>query len=149
MIYSELSEFLSDAPAPYYCEFKASDIGQCPYKICDDSVSPRHFLGVNNANEIEAILSDREGHFLHEFIDEDGPLCPIIDFDLPHEVFDTIEPKLMCKEILDSLILAFRKTCLEIYLKWDPKTIVIASSSNAKKISYHISTFGIRLSNIV
>ncbi|CAB4384657.1 unnamed protein product [Rhizophagus irregularis] len=54
---SSLSEFL-DAP---------------PYTIGD------------NADEIEAILSDREGHSLHEFIDGDEPLRPIIDFDLPRE----------------------------------------------------------------
>jgi hypothetical protein len=57
---SELSEFL-DAPAPYYCGFKASDIGASLYKIRDDSVKPKHFLGADNADEIEAILSDREG----------------------------------------------------------------------------------------
>ncbi|CAB4390089.1 unnamed protein product [Rhizophagus irregularis] len=108
----------------------------------------RGHIGADNADEIEAILSDREGHSLHEFIDGDEPLQPIIDFDLPQEVLDTIEPKLTRKEILDSLILAFRKTCLEIYPKWDPKTIVIASSSGAKKISYHILTFGMRLPNI-
>src|SRR5207249_10932456 len=51
------------------------------------------------------------------------------------------------KEVLDSLILAFRKTCLEIFPKWDPKTIAIASSSNVKKMSYHISTFDMKLKN--
>ncbi|CAI2192780.1 4644_t:CDS:2, partial [Funneliformis geosporum] len=56
------------------------------YKIWDDSVRPRHFLGADNEDEIEAILSDREGHSLHEFIDGDEPLRPIIDFDLPREV---------------------------------------------------------------
>src|SRR6266498_4485095 len=132
---------------PYYCRFKASDIGACFYKICDDSIRLRHFLGADNMDEIEAILSDHEGHSLHEFIDGDEPLRPIIDFDLPREVYDSIEPKLTGKEILESLILAFRKTCLEIFLKWDPKTIAIASSSNAKKMSYHISTFGMRLKN--
>src|SRR6266498_790529 len=148
MIQSELSEFF-DAPfAPYYCGFKASDIGACLYKIRDDSVRPRHFLGADNEDEIEAILSDREGHSLHEYIDGDKPLRPIIDFDLPQEVLDTIEPKLTCKEVLDSLILAFRKICLEIFPKWDPKTIVIVSSNNAKKMSLHISTFGMRLKNI-
>ncbi|GBB88942.1 hypothetical protein RclHR1_15570002 [Rhizophagus clarus] len=109
MIQSELSEFLSDTPAPYYYRFKASDIGASLYKIRDDSVRPRHFLGADNADEIEAILSDREGHFLHEFIDGDEPLWSIIDFDLPQKVLDTIELKLTRKEILDSLILAFRK----------------------------------------
>ena len=116
MIQSELSEFLN-APVPYYCEFKPSNIGASLYKIRDDSVKPRHFLGADNADEIEAILSDREGHSLHEIIDGDEPLRPIIDFDLPREVYDSIEPKLTGKEILDSLILAFRKTCLEIFSK--------------------------------
>ncbi|UZO28454.1 uncharacterized protein OCT59_021976 [Rhizophagus irregularis] len=133
MTQSELSEFL-DAPAPFYCGFKASDIGQCLYKIRDDSVRPRHFLGADNEDEIEASL-EREGHSLHEFIDGDEPLRPIIDFDLPQEVLDTIEPKLTRKEILDSLILGFRKTCLEIFPKWDYKTLTIASSSDAKKMS--------------
>src|ERR1043165_31980 len=104
--------------APYYCGFKAFDIGQYFYKICDDSIRPRHFLGVNNTDEIEAILSDHEGHSFHEFIDVDEPLRPIIDFDLLQEVLDIIESKLTCKEVLDSLILAFKKTCLKIFPKW-------------------------------
>ncbi|CAI2199930.1 17651_t:CDS:1, partial [Funneliformis geosporum] len=49
--------------------FKAKDIGECLYKIHDDSIRPRHFLGVDNKDEIEAILSDCEGHFLYEYID--------------------------------------------------------------------------------
>jgi len=63
-------------------------------------------------------------------------------------VLDTIEPKLTYKKVLDSLILAFRKTYLEIFPKWNPKTITIVSSSDAKKMSYHISIFDMRLSNI-
>ncbi|CAI2192975.1 4738_t:CDS:1, partial [Funneliformis geosporum] len=63
----------------------------------------------DNADEIEAILSEREGHSLHEFIDGDEPLRPIIDFDLPQEVLDTIEPKLTHKEVRDSLILALER----------------------------------------
>src|ERR1043166_1435947 len=102
MTRSDLSEFF-DASAPYYCGFKASDIGQCQYKIRDDSVRPRHFLGADNEDGIEAILSEREGHSLHEFIDGDEPLWPIIDFDLPREVYDSIEPKLTGKEIQDLL----------------------------------------------
>src|SRR5436305_15269467 len=98
----ELSEFFNTPFVPYYCEFKASDICACIYKICDDSVRPRHFLGADNADEIEAILSDHEGHSLHEFIDSDDSLWPFIDFDLPQEVLDTIEPKLIRKEILES-----------------------------------------------
>ncbi|CAB4384095.1 unnamed protein product [Rhizophagus irregularis] len=144
---SSLSEFF-DTSAPYYQGYRASDIGQYLYKMRDDSVRPRHFLGADNADEIEAILSNREGHSLHEFIDGDEPLQPIIDFDLPREVYDSIKPKLTGKEVLDSLILAFRKTCLEVFPKWDPKIMTIASSSDAKKMSYHILTFGMRLPNI-
>ncbi|CAG8499136.1 16873_t:CDS:2 [Cetraspora pellucida] len=72
MTQSELLENL-DSPVPYYCGLKASDI--------------------------EAILSDCESHSLHEFIDRDEPLHPIIDFDLLQEIYDTIEPKLTRKEI--------------------------------------------------
>ncbi|PKC58884.1 hypothetical protein RhiirA1_470289 [Rhizophagus irregularis] len=46
-------------------------------------VKPRHFLGADNEDEIEAILSEREGHSLHEIIDGNEPLRPVIDFDLP------------------------------------------------------------------
>src|SRR4051794_28595990 len=132
--HSELSESLSsDASAPYYQGYRASDIGASLYKIRDDSVKPRHFLGADNANEIEAILSDREGYSLHEFIDENEPLQPIIDFDLPQEVLGTIEPKLTRKEIGDLLYLAFIKTCREVFSEWDHKTLTIASSSDEKK----------------
>src|SRR6266540_6561738 len=111
-------------------------------------VRPRHFLGTDNEDEIETILSDCESYSLHEYINSDKLFWPIIDFDLSREVYNSIEPKLTGKKILESLILAFRKTCLEIFLKWNPKTLAIASSSNAKKMSYHISTFGMRLLNI-
>ena len=89
MTQSSLSEFLN-APALYYQGYKASDIGASLYKIRDDSVKPRHFLGADNADEIEAILTEREGHFLHEFIDGDEPLCPVIDFDLPIKTLNAI-----------------------------------------------------------
>ena len=148
MIQSELSEFLDAPSAPYHCGFKASDIGQCLYKIRDDSVRPRQFLDVDNEDEIEATFTDREGHSLHEIIDGDEPLCPIIDFDLPREVYDSLDPKLSGKEIRDLLISAVTKVCLEIFPKWDPETITITSSSDAKKMSYHISTTGMRLKNI-
>src|SRR3954463_7253115 len=132
MTQSELSEFL-DTPALYYCGFKASDIGASLYKIRDDSIRPRHFLGADNEDEIEAILSDREGHSLHEFIDGDDPLHPIIDFDLPEDTLNAITPKLMRKQAKNLLCCAFRDTCLKIFPKWDKKTMAIAESSDEKK----------------
>ncbi|CAI2177501.1 2284_t:CDS:1, partial [Funneliformis geosporum] len=48
---------------------KTKDISEYLYKIHDDSVRPRHFLSVNNADEIEAILSNCKDHSLHEIID--------------------------------------------------------------------------------
>ena len=42
---------------------------------------------MNNENKIEVTFADREGHSLHEIIDGDEPLHPIIDFDLPWEVY--------------------------------------------------------------
>src|SRR5436305_15083431 len=106
MIQSELSEFLDAPSAPYHCGFKASDIGQCLYKIRDDSVRPRQFLDVDNEDEIEATFTDREGHSLHEIIDGDEPLRPIIDFNLPREVYDSLNPKLSGKEIQNLLLSA-------------------------------------------
>jgi len=147
MTHSELSEFL-DAPAPYYCRFKLSDIGASLYKIRDDSVKPRHFFGADNVDEIEAILSDHEGHSLHEIIDGDEPLRPIIDFDLPIEMLNAISSKLSDKQAKNTFCNAFRDVCLEIFPKWDKKTISIADSSDAKKISLHVSTFGMRLPSI-
>src|SRR5436305_9308067 len=145
MTQSELSEFL-DASAP--CGFNASDIGEYQYKNCDDSIRPRHFLGADNEDGIEAIFSEREGHSLHEFIDGDEPLRPIIDFDLPVETLNTISPKLSDKQAKNILCNAFKEVCLEIFPDWDKKTITIADSSDVKKISLYISTFGMRLLNI-
>src|SRR4051794_18576234 len=110
MTQSELSEFLFDVLALYYCGFKASDIGTSlyMYKIRDDSIKPRHFLGADNADEIEAILSDREGHSLHEIIDGDKPLRPIIDFNLPIETLNAISPKLSDKQAKNTLCNAFK-----------------------------------------
>ncbi|CAG8775321.1 6986_t:CDS:2, partial [Cetraspora pellucida] len=118
----ELSENL-DSFAPYYCKLRASNIDAYLYKIRDDSVRPRNFLGTDSEYSIEAILSDHEGHSLHEFIGGDKPLHPIIDFDLPIETLNAITPK-------------------------DKKNITVATSSNAKKISLHISTTGMWLKNI-
>ena len=70
-------------------------VGACFYKIRDDTVRPRHFLGADNVDGIEAILSEREGHFLHEIIDGDEPLCPVINFDLPIETLNAISSKLL------------------------------------------------------
>ncbi|CAI2184251.1 6200_t:CDS:2, partial [Funneliformis geosporum] len=78
--------------------FKAEDIGKCLYKIRDDNVRPRHFLSTDNENKIEAVLSGCEGHSLHEYIDGDEPLQPIIDFDLLVETLDAITPKLSDKQ---------------------------------------------------
>jgi len=97
MTQSELSEFLDAPSAP--CGFNASDIGEYQYKIRDDSVRSGQFLGADNVDEIQAILSEREGHSLHEFIDGDEPLRPIIDFDLLREVYNSLDPKLSGKEI--------------------------------------------------
>ncbi|CAG8634510.1 10372_t:CDS:2 [Cetraspora pellucida] len=75
---------------------------------------PREFFGTDSKDGIEAILTDHQDYSLHKFIDRDNPLCPIINFDLPREKFDKIEP----------------------------------NSSDSKKMSYHISTFGMHLKNI-
>src|SRR6266540_6449725 len=147
MTNSELLEFI-DAFVPYYYRFKLFDIGASLYKIRDDSVKLRHFLDADNVDEIEAILSDREGHSLYEIIDSDEPLRPIIDFDLPIEMLNAISPKLSDKQAKNILYNAFRDICLEIFSKWDKKTISIADSSDVKKISIHVSTFGMRLSSI-
>ncbi|CAB4411310.1 unnamed protein product [Rhizophagus irregularis] len=146
MSQSELSEFL-DALS-FYCGLKASDIGACFYKIRDDNIRPKNFLGADNEDRIEAILTDHEGHSLHEFIDGDEPLHPIIDFDLPVETLNAITLKLSDKQAKNLLYCAFRDTCLEIFPKWDKKTMAIAENSDAKKISLHVSTFGMRLPNV-
>ena len=57
----------------------------CPvsvYKIRDDSVRPRQFLSTDAEDGIEAILTDHQGHSLHELIDGDDSLRPVINFDL-------------------------------------------------------------------
>ncbi|RIB08844.1 hypothetical protein C2G38_2210559 [Gigaspora rosea] len=134
----------------YHRGAKAVSIAKYKYKIRDDSVKPRQFLGTDTEDGIEAILSERQGHSLHEFIDGDDLLRPFIDFDLSREKFDKIKPKLKltAKEIRDLLYRAFKEVCLEIYPDWNRKTLTIASSSDEKKMSLHISTFGLRLKNI-
>ncbi|CAJ0645597.1 11494_t:CDS:1 [Entrophospora sp. SA101] len=132
----------------YHRGHNAESVSEYSYKIHDDTVNPREFLGTDNEDGIESILTDRKGHSLHKFIDGDDPLCPFIDFDLPQETFNKIEPKLACKEILDLLCNAFIEVCLEIYTDWDKNTLAIANSSDSQKMSFHISTFGMRLKNI-
>ena len=57
----KLSEFLNTPSILYSCGFKASDVSYCLYKIYDDSIRLRQFLGADNEDEIEVILSDHEG----------------------------------------------------------------------------------------
>jgi len=116
--------------------------------IYTNSASPRQFLGTDSEDGIEAILSERQGHSLHKHIEGDDPLRPFIDFDLPQEKLNKIDPKLTRKEVEDILVRAFKEVCLEIYPDWNRKTLTIASSSDEKKMSLHISTFGLRLKNI-
>ncbi len=101
----------------------------------------KYFLSADNEDEIEDIFSEREGHSLHEFIDEDELFCPIIDFDLLIEMLNVIIFKLSDKQAKNLLCYAFRDTCLEIFSKWDKKTMIIAKSSDMKKISFHILTY--------
>ncbi|GBB85897.1 hypothetical protein RclHR1_12340001 [Rhizophagus clarus] len=149
MTQSLLSEFL-DASAPYYQGYKTSDIGASLYKIQDDSVKPRHFLGADNADEIEAILTEREDHSLHEFIDGDEPLRPVIDFDLPIETLNAITPKLSDSQAKNSLCCAFRNTCLEVamFTKLVRKKLLTALQGNsiidniASKCSFSLRMLG-------
>ncbi|RIA91042.1 hypothetical protein C1645_822619 [Glomus cerebriforme] len=97
MIQFELLEFFN-ASAPFYCGLKAFNIGQYLYKIRDDSIKLRNFLGINNVDDIEAIFSDHEGHFLYKFINEDELLHPIIDFDLSVETLNAINSKISDKQ---------------------------------------------------
>src|SRR6185312_4821785 len=135
--------------ASYHRGLKAKSIAEYLYKIRDDTNS-YEFLGTDSEDGIEKIFTEHTGHSLHEFIDGDDPLRPFIDFDLSKEKFDKIKPKLKltAKEIRDLLYRAFKEVCLEIYPDWNRKTLTIASSSDEKKMSLHISTFGLRLKNI-
>ncbi|GBC48347.1 uncharacterized protein OCT59_004660 [Rhizophagus irregularis] len=72
----------------------------------------------------------KQGHSLHEFIDGDKPLCPVIDFDLPIETLNVITPKLSGSQAKNSLCYAFRDTCLKIFPEWDKETLTIAKSSD-------------------
>jgi hypothetical protein len=142
-----LSDFF-DSEAGYYCGTSLEIIGGNLYKFRDDSVRPRRFLGTDDEDGINSILSDHEGHSLHEIIDGDEPLRPIIDFDLPKETLVTIEPKLTPTEVANILVQGFSATCKEVFPEWDENTLTVASSTDAKKISLHVSTYGMRVKNI-
>src|SRR5437899_1376397 len=129
----------------YHRGHNAESVAEYRYKICDDSVKPRQFLGTDSENGIDSIFTERQGHSLHKFIDGNDPLRPFIDFDLPQETLSSIEPKLTRKEVYTRLCHAFKEVCLEVYPDWDNLTLAIAESNNPKKISLHISTFGMRL----
>ena len=92
--------------------------------------------------------SDHEGYSLHEIIDGDEPLRPIIDFDLPKESLVAIEPKLTPNGVANILIQVFSETCKEVFPEWDENTLTVASSTDAKKLSLHVSTYGLRVKNI-
>ncbi|RHZ87250.1 hypothetical protein Glove_38g61 [Diversispora epigaea] len=113
-----------------------------------NSVKPRQFFGTDSEDGIETIFAEHQGHSLHEFIGGDYPLRPFIDFDLLQEKLNKIDPKLTRKEAYFVLIGAFREVCIEIYPKWEIKTLTIASSCDQKKMSYHILTSGMKLKNI-
>ncbi|RHZ45164.1 hypothetical protein Glove_688g9 [Diversispora epigaea] len=132
----------------YHQGANAKSVAEYMYKIWDDSVKPRQFLGTDSEDGIEKIFTERQDHSLHEFIGRDYPLRPFIDFNLPQEKLNKIDPKLTHKETYFALIDAFREVCIEIYPEWDIKTLTIASSCDQKKMSYHISTCGMRLKNI-
>lgn len=91
----------------YHRGHNAESVAEYIYKIRDDTVRPREFLGTDSSDGIEAILTDRHGHSLHEYIKGDDPLRPFIDFDLCRETFDKIEPKLTRKEVRYTLYKAF------------------------------------------
>ena len=80
---TDLSNFF-DSEVGYHCGTSLEAIGGNLYKFRDDSVIPRRFLGTDD--EDDAILLDHEGHSLHEIINGDKPLRPIIDFDLPRNI---------------------------------------------------------------
>jgi hypothetical protein len=154
---TNLSEFI-DKSVKYYCGTSLAGVDANIYKFCDDSVRSRRFLGADNENEINAILSDHDGHSLHEIIDGDKLLRSFIDFDLPQEKLDTIEPsscgvpqggKLMRTNVAIILVRAFGDVCKEVFPKWNENILTLATSGDAKKMSLHVSTTGFRLKNIL
>src|SRR4051794_20444885 len=144
----DLSDFF-DSEARYYCGTSLEAIGENLYKFCDNSVRPRRFLSTDDENGINTILSDHEGHSLHKIIDGDEPLHPIIDFNLPKETLVAIKPKLTSNGVANILVQGFSETCKEVFSEWDENTLTVASSTDAKKISLHISTYDMRVKNIL
>ncbi|CAJ0625360.1 11623_t:CDS:1 [Entrophospora sp. SA101] len=46
----------------YHRGFKAESVAEYMYKIRDDSVKPRQFLGTDTEDGIEAIFNEQQGH---------------------------------------------------------------------------------------
>ena len=111
---ADLSNFF-DSEVGYHCGTSLEAIGGNLYKFHNDSVRPRRFLGTDDEDGINAILLDHEGHSLHEIINGDEPLRPIIDFDLPKETLVAIEPKLTSNGVANILVQGFSKTCKEVF----------------------------------
>src|SRR5690349_9223564 len=102
----------------YHRGHKAENVAEYLYKIRDDSVRPKEFIGTDTEDGIEAILAARNGHSLHEFIDGDGPLRPFIDFDLQQETLNRIDPQLTRDQVYAIICRAFKEVCLEVYTEW-------------------------------
>ena len=103
----------SEIGGHFHCGHLLGHVSDYKYKIWDDSVN-REFLGTDTDEGLCAIFEDRESHSLHEWIDGDEPLRPIIDFDLPQEEIENTIKK-SCKTIYAILLRAFKDTCFEIY----------------------------------
>src|SRR3954453_21175387 len=126
----DLSDFF-DSEVRYYREISLEIISGNLYKFRNDSVRPRSFLGADDEDGINAILSDHESHSLHKIIDGDKPLRPIIDFDLPKETLVAIEPKLTFNEVAKILVQGFSETCMEVFPEWNENTLTVASNTDA------------------
>ena len=85
---------------------------------------------------------------MHEIINGNESLRPIIDFDLPKETLVAIKPKLTSNGVANILVQGFSETCKEVFSEWDENTLTVASSTDAEKISLHVSTYGMRVKNI-
>ncbi len=68
---------------------------------------------------------------------------------MPVKTLNAISLKILDKQVKNLFYYAFKETYLEIFLKWNKKTIIIAESIDANKISLYISTFDMRLPNII